>query len=55
MMKLTINDCPKTRTAFVEKWKNDYVFRSKAKMAGFSVVMENVIFPNGKVATPKVS
>ncbi len=54
MMKLTRSECPNTRVEFIQKWNSDNLFRSKAKTAGFSVVMGNVIFPTGKVATPKV-
>ena len=53
-LKLTRNDCPNTRKAFVAKWKADGVFRAKAELAGFKVVCENVIFPNGKVADTRV-
>ena len=47
-------ECPKTRAEFCAKWREDYKFRNHAKVQGFSVVCGNVIFPNGKVATPKV-
>lgn len=53
-LKLTRNDCPNTREAFVAKWKADGVFRAKAELAGFKVVCENVIFPGGKVADTRV-
>lgn len=54
MKNLTRSECPNTRTAFISKWESDNLFRSRAKQTGFNVVMGNVIFPNGKVATPKV-
>ena len=54
MMKLSRNDVPNTRKAFVEKFRKDYVFRSKALNAGFSVIGDTVIFPNGKVANSYV-
>ena len=54
MMKLTRNDVPNTRKAFVEKFRKDYVFRAKAQNMGFAVVGETVIFPNGKVANSYV-
>lgn len=50
MMKLTRNEVPNTRKAFVAKFRSDYVFRAKAQSMGFSVIGESVIFPNGKVA-----
>lgn len=53
-LKLTRNDCPNTREAFVAKWKADGVFRAKAELAGFKVVCENVVFPSGKVADTRV-
>ena len=53
-LKLTRNDCPNTRKAFVAKWKADGVFRAKAQLAGFRVVCDNVIFPSGKVADTRV-
>lgn len=46
--------CPKTRAEFVAKFNSDYVFRNYAKNMGFSVIQENVIFPDGKVADIKV-
>lgn len=53
-LKLTRNDCPNTRAEFVKKWNSDGVFRAKAELAGFRVVFENVVFPNGKVADTRV-
>jgi len=53
-LKLTRNDCPNTRTEFVQKWNSDAEFRVKAELAGFKVLFENVIFPNGVVADSKV-
>ena len=53
-LKLTRNDCPNTRKAFVAKWNTDGVFRVKAQLAGFRVIAENVIFPSGKVADTRV-
>ena len=53
-LKLTRNDCPNTRKAFIAKWNSDGVFRAKAELAGFRVIAENVIFPNGKVADTRV-
>jgi len=53
-LKLTRNDCPNTRKAFVAKWKADGSFRVKAQLAGFRVIADNVIFPNGKVADTRV-
>lgn len=46
--------CPKTRAEFVKKYHTDFIFRNYAKMYGFSVIGENVIFPTGKVANSRV-
>jgi len=53
-LKLTRNECPNTRTEFVQKWNNDATFRVKAELAGFKVICDNVIFPDGKVADTRV-
>lgn len=53
-LKLTRNDCPNTRKAFIAKWRADGSFRVKAELAGFRVIADNVIFPNGKVADTRV-
>lgn len=53
-LKLTRNDCPNTRKAFLAKWKADGSFRVKAQLAGFRVIADNVIFPDGKVADTRV-
>ena len=53
-LKLTRNECPNTRKAFLAKWNTDGVFRVKAELAGFRVIAENVIFPNGKGADTRV-
>jgi len=54
MKNLSRNECPNTRTAFIAKWESDNLFRSRAMQTGFKVVMGNVFFPNGAVATPRV-
>ena len=54
-LKLTRNECPNTRKAFLAKWKADGSFRIKAQLAGFCVIAENVIFPNGKVADTRIA
>lgn len=54
MKRLTRSECPNTRVEFINKWNNDNLFRSKAKVMGFKVICGNVIFPTGKVATPAV-
>ena len=51
MKKLKFEECPKTRAEFVRKYNEDNVFRAKAKYSGFQVIFDNVIFPNGKVAS----
>lgn len=45
---------PKTRAEFIAKYNADFRFRNEAKVQGFSVVGECVIFPNGKVANTRV-
>ena len=50
MRKLKFEECPKTRAEFVRKYKEDNVFRARAKCSGFQVIFDNVILPNGKVA-----
>ena len=54
MRGITRAECPNTRVEFVTKWKADPIFRARAEVKGFKVICENVIFPNGKVATPKI-
>ena len=51
MRKLKFEECPKTRAEFVRKYNGDNVFRAKAKYSGFQVIFDNVILPNGKVAS----
>ena len=51
MRKLKFEECPKTRAEFVHKYKEDNVFRARVKCSGFQVIFDNVIFPNGKVAS----
>ena len=53
-LKLTRTECPNTRSEFVQKWNSDKLFRTKAELAGFKVMFDNVIFPNGKVADSRV-
>ncbi len=54
MKKLTFQECPKTRTEFLKKWREDRIFRARAQYTGFDVLWENVILPNGKVVGVKV-
>jgi len=53
-LKLTRAEIPATRAAFVTKWNADATFRAKAELAGFKVLFENVVLPNGKVADLRV-
>ena len=46
--------CPKTRAEFVSKYNTDRFFRNWAKVFGFTVIGENVMFPTGKVANHTV-
>lgn len=54
MKRLTVAEAPKTRAEFVQKYNSDNVFRSRAQAVGITVVMGNVLFPTGRVATPKM-
>jgi hypothetical protein len=54
MRGVTRKECPNTRAEFVSKWNADPMFRARAEVKGFKVMFDNVIFPNGKVATPTV-
>lgn len=53
-LKLNHSECPNTRKAFLTKWRADNSFRIRAELAGFRVIADNVIFPNGKVANTRV-
>ena len=53
-LKLTRNEVPNTRVEFLKKWNTDTIFRCKAQVAGFKVVFDNVIFPNGKIAGKQI-
>lgn len=54
MRKLTFAECPKTRAEFVRKYNTDHVFKARAEYSGFKVVFDNVIMPNGMVASANV-
>ena len=47
-------ECPNTRVEFIAKWNTDPMFRARCEVKGFKVMFDNVILPNGKVATPTV-
>ena len=53
--RLSLNEFPKTRVAFIERWNNDRLFRARATAMGFSVVFDCVFFPNGMVANKDVA
>jgi hypothetical protein len=53
-LKLERHEIPNTREGFVAKWQNDVMFRAKAQLAGYNVLFENVIFPDGRVADMRV-
>ena len=53
MTVLTFAETPKTRKAFLEKFHTDHVFKARAEYTGFRVIGENVVLPNGTVATPR--
>ena len=44
---------PKTRPAFIAKYKTDYIFRNWCNVYGISVIGDNVLFPNGKIANKR--
>lgn len=46
--------CPKTRAGFVSLFNSDYKFRNSAKVLGFNVIGDTVIFPSGKVANAHI-
>lgn len=51
MRKLKLEECPKTRNAFVRKFQSDRQFRINAQYTGFRVICGNVFMPNGTVAS----
>jgi hypothetical protein len=55
MQKLTFEECPKTKAAFIERWNTDRKFRGRAQWTGFDVLFGSiVVLPNGKIAGAKV-
>lgn len=55
MRKLTFEECPKTKAAFIAKWNSDRKFRARAQWTGFDVLFGTcVVLPNGKIAGAKV-
>lgn len=50
MTKLNRNEVPNTKTAFLEKWRTDRVFKARAEYTGFEVIFDCVKLPNGKIA-----
>lgn len=55
LTRLTYNECPKTRVAFIEKFNSDHVFRARAEAMGFKVLFgTSVVFPSGKIAGKNV-
>lgn len=53
--RMNRSEIPNTRAEFVSKWNTDNVFRCKAADAGFKVVFDNVIFPDGQVADKRMA
>jgi len=53
-LKLERHEIPNTRAAFVRKWNADGLFRAKAELAGFKVLFENVVLPDGRIADTRV-
>lgn len=54
MTVLTFAETPKTRKAFIDKFNSDHIFKARAEYTGFRVIGDNVVLPNGTVATPRV-
>ena len=54
MKRLTRDEFPNTRKEFLKRWNDDHVFRARAINMGFTVIGENVIFPDGQVANHTV-
>ena len=54
MRRLSLDEFPKTRIAFLKKWNSDHVFQARAKNMGFYVAFDCVFFPNGMVANKDV-
>ena len=52
--RISFNEFPKTRVAFLKKWNNDHIFQARAKNMGFYVAFDCVFFPNGMVANKDV-
>ena len=51
MKRLTFAECPKTRSAFVQKWNSDRVFKARAQYTGFEVLCGTIVrLPNGMIA-----
>lgn len=51
MKRLTFAECPKTRSAFIQKWNSDRVFKARAQYTGFEVLFGTAVrLPNGKIA-----
>lgn len=53
MTRLSRKECPNTRAEFIKKFNSDRIFRSRAENMGFTVIGENVIFPDGKMVANK--
>jgi len=51
MRKLKLEECPKTRSAFIRKFQTDRQFRINAQYTGFRVMCGNVFMPNSMVAS----
>ncbi len=54
MKRLTTAEFPKTRKEFLKKWREDHVFRARAINMGFTVIQDNVVFPDGQIANHTV-
>lgn len=54
-IRMNRKDIPNTRKGFIEKWNTDNVFRCKAKDAGFNVIFDSVVFPDGRVADKRMA
>ena len=60
MTRMTKADFPtdkngiRTKAATLHKYRTDHIFKQRMECNGFSIVGDNIIFPNGLVAGANV-
>lgn len=54
LTRLKFEECPKTRKEFIEKCNNSPIFKARAEYTGFRILFNNILMPDGKIATVKV-